>query len=298
MSFDFRLKNTCNHQVIDEILQVDDDLRSVRFDRPPTATRPNQLTVKVNGFIIDPDTDPQFAFTLVKDETFVVPLAISNLRGPRIQNKKKIYFKKPVRSQDNIFEVSYYTDEANCRRCHGLRIEDDIRFSIQGKPLIVEDNQKLIQDVNKFVFTILGSNPFHELIGTNAFLLIGEKFSNLTLTSLKLQQEITTTLQVYLERQISQATVQEVTDAEFLYKIISVDIQRNDQDPSIVDVRVVFSNRTFGESEISEEITIPGFNSALFGDARKTFGLTEAVANNSRVPTFPDSPVERFRSLP
>lgn len=298
MSFDFRLKNTCTHEVIDEVRQVEDDLYSLLLERPPSATQSDQIRLKANGFTIDPINDPQFAFDLVKDNSFVSPPFVDGLLGPRIRNKKKIYFRKKLRSRDDIFEISYFTDERNCRRCHGLRLEDDIRFDLQGKPVQVINNQKLIQDVQKFVFTILGSNPFHELIGTNAFTLIGSKLSDIQLTSLRLQQEITTTLQVYQERQISQATVQEVTDAELLFKIISVEVQRNNQDPSIIDVRIVFSNNTFGEAEVSEQVTIPGFNQGLFSDARQASGLTEMDANNSGIPATGDSPVARFRSIP
>ena len=299
MSFDFRLKNTCTHEVVAEIRQVEDDLRSLLFERPPSASSPGQIKLKANGFIIDPVNDPQFSFSLVRDNSFIPPpIVAGTYRGPRVQNKKKLYFDKSLRSRDDIFELTYFTDERNCRRCHGLRLEDDIRFDLQGKPIQVRNNQKLLQDVQKFVFTMLGSNPFHELVGTNAFTLIGSKLSNIQLTSLKLQQEITTTLQVYQERQITQATVQEVTDSEMLFKVISVNVERNDQDPSIIDIRIVFSNNTFGETEIAESVTIPGFNQALFGDARKSYGLTEMDANNSGIPGTGTSPVSRFRSIP
>lgn len=294
MSYDFKLKNICNHLVIDEIHQISDDRQSIYLDVPPSATYANQVQIKINGEYINPNDSGQYAYQLIRDETYFVPVA---LQRPAIAHKKKIFFKKKLKRKDDIFEISYYTDSVNCRRCHGVNIEDDFKFNQQGKIIIIENQQKLIQHVHKFVFTILGSNPFHELIGTNLFNLIGSKISNFDLLTLRLQEDLITTLQIYIERQISQASTQEVTDAEFLYKIESINIEQNINDPTIISVTIILINRSFGQAIISEDIVLPQYNSQQFFDVR-SFGLSERDANNTGLDIFGQSPVRNFRSIP
>ena len=62
-----------------------------------------------------------------------------------------------MNSQTDIVEVSYYVNASNCRKCHNWKIYDDFAFTEQGNLLLVDDEDKLAQDIEKITITIIES---------------------------------------------------------------------------------------------------------------------------------------------
>jgi len=296
MVYDLKLENSCTHRIVDEIQQVDDDRQSLRFERPPSATRLEDIVLKVNGFEINPE-DPTYSYTLVRDEA----RASLDGFGESTRVWKKILFANKLKAIDDLFQITYYTDVAFCNRCHDLRIENDFRYTTAtGKPITVTGQQKLLQDLKKWMYTILGSNTFHEYIGTTIYLLIGQKIVNPEMMRLKITQEINSTLNGYIQKQLNQAQIQRVSDAELLSSVLSVDVVQSSEDPSLFNVNVVVQNKTFGVAEISQPIKVlPSIDrsSLSLPSNRRPGSLTARDANNSQITELPPSPVQNFRNI-
>ena len=258
MSFDVSLSHICPHEVVQERLELDlTDRRNLRPLRPPS----NELVkLWVNGYFVERDNEV-WGYDLIKDET-------------RVDSGRKVYFRNLVRSQIDLFELTYTTIAKNCRRCASLRVEDDFFFNPLGRVVIVEDEAKLLQDEKKFVITVRGSNPFHLYIGTAIVEIVGSKLVDSSFTETTITQEIVDTLQNLKDLQIQQENLQVVTDREFLYRIILIDVKQSEIDPSVFNVLIVSVNRAGDNAEFEQMISVPGAQNLLFGDSRGTPGDT------------------------
>jgi hypothetical protein len=155
-----------------------------------------------------------------------------------------IVFDTPLKSSDDIFEVSYVTRREDCRRCQGLGIENDIRHNDIGEPEFVEGIDLLVQEVEKIVFTIKGSNIFYTWYGTSINSLVGSKIvAGGRFLETQLVSEINTTLERYRNIKVQQAKYQPVRDQEFLMKVKSVIVTQDPDDPTIFRVKVDLQNR-------------------------------------------------------
>jgi phage baseplate assembly protein W len=167
------------------------------------------------------------------------------VRDPRspVPSDRIIRFGKPLKTLDDRFEVSYTTRRELCRRCSGLGIENDLRYDTQGDPIFVENQFLLLQEVEKIVFTIQGSNVFHRWYGTRLFDLIGTKITNGQFLETQLVSEIQTTLERYRQIKEDQSLIQEVTRAEQLNRIVSLTVEQDQRNPTIFRVDLVLENR-------------------------------------------------------
>lgn len=114
-----------------------------------------------------------------------------------------------------------------------LKITDgDLQISNTGDLQIVENTEKLIQDVLKIVTTPLGGNPFFpwygggissSLIGSS----LGLNFSN-SIAKLQIEESLETLKKL---QTLQTNTGQEVTPAETLAAVQTVDVMRNQVDP-------------------------------------------------------------------
>jgi len=258
MSFGVALEHICPHLVVQERLELETDKRSLRPKRPPANAA---VKLYVNGFFIDQD-NTEWGYDLIKDPQ-------------RIYGGKKVYFRKKVKSQINLFELTYYTTASNCRRCSGLRIEQDFYFNPLGRVVVLENEQKLLQDLQKFTFTEKGSNIFHLYIVTKILESIGSKLVDSSFTELTITQEIIESLQNLKDLQIQQEALQIVTDREFLYRVASVEVNQNEIDPSIFTVLVTAVNRAGETATFQQDFHIPGPENLLYGDPRAVEGDTD-----------------------
>jgi len=257
VSFDFSLAHVCPHRVQQERLTIESDRRSLRPLRPPAN---ESVQLWVNGYSVAKD-NAIWGYNLIQD-----PL--------RVDGGKKIYFNHALKSTGDLFELSYNTTAQNCRRCASLRLEDDFFFNPLGLVVTVEQEQKLIQDMRKFVITTRASNRFHPYIGTAIAEMIGTKITDSGFVEVTLTEEIVDTLENLKSLQIQQQTIQEVTDREFIYRVILVNAKQSEIDPSVFNILVVAVNKAGETTEVEQTVNVPGAQNLLYGDPRGTPGDT------------------------
>lgn len=171
--------------------------------------------------------------------------------------ERLIEFSEPLKTRDDIIEVSYFTRRQDCRRCNGLGIEDDIRFDDRGEPIFVDGIDLLVQEVEKITFTIKGSNIFHEWYGTSIVDLIGTKIaSGGRVVQTQIASELGATLQRYRNVKIQQESLQPVSNQEFPLQINRIDVQQDPFDPTVFNVEIEVRNRAQEVDRIEQRISI------------------------------------------
>jgi hypothetical protein len=170
-----------------------------------------------------------------------------------------IVFDTPLRSVSDFVEVSYSTIRQECRRCGGLGIENDWRYGTNGDVIEVRDEALLLQELQKVFYTLLGSNPFHTWYGTTLLEAVGKKISASGLVQSLVVSDINQAFSRWqsIKRQQEQAVGQLVTDSEFPFHLLSVNLQQSTRDPTIVFVKVSVQNRSRQAIQIERGIRLP-----------------------------------------
>lgn len=249
MSFDLQVEQVCSHLVIDEVLTLESDLRTIRPLRPIANA---QVELKINGFLVEDPSDRNSGFVLVRDVNSVDPTA------------RILMFRRLRRATDEFYEVSYYTRSSECRRCMGLRVEYDYRYTLDGDLITVEDEEKLIQEVKKIVTTQITSNIFHTWYGTSIPSLIGAKISNAGFIRTKIMNEIRQALERYASIQKQQARLQTVTAKERFVRVLQINVDQDPIEPTAFNISLAFSNQ-FRETIVSDmSIRLPDPQSLVY----------------------------------
>jgi hypothetical protein len=162
-------------------------------------------------------------------------------------DEKLIVFKEPIRNQDSYIQVHYVTSAANCRRCGGIRIEFD--YSILNTTYeTVTDTDLLSQELDKFLFTRIGSHFKWNWLGSGLVNRVGSK-SNAggVATNAVLTSDIAQAFNTYRDiksQQDSRFPFQQVSDAEFPYSLNNINVDIPDEDPTIAIISVEISSRS------------------------------------------------------
>ncbi len=157
-----------------------------------------------------------------------------------------IVFDEPLRSATDFVEISYVTLRQECRRCGGTGAENDWGFDGNGRVLEIRDEDLLIQELQKDIYTILGSNPFHTWYGTGLINSIGKKLTAGGFVQNVIVSDIYQAFNRWqsIKRQQEDDVGQVVTDKEFPFRLLSVNLQQSTQDPTVVFVTVTVQNRS------------------------------------------------------
>jgi hypothetical protein len=188
-------------------------------------------------------------WTIVVDPTTITP-------GRQSRN---IIFDEPLKSATDFVEIDYATVAQECRRCGGVGVEHDWRYAGNGQMITVSDEALLIQEVQKDFFTTLGSNPFHTWYGTQLLDTIGKKLTaggfiqNLIVSDI--YQAFTRWQQI--KQQQEQKVGQVVSDKEYPFRLLSVNLQQSTQDPTVIFVQVAIQNRSTEPIQIERGLRIP-----------------------------------------
>ena len=179
-------------------------------------------------------------------------------RTVNLQPRRYIVFDRPLASQGDFALISYTTTQPECRRCGGLGVENDWRYTQTGDVVETRDEALLIQECLKIFYTEEGSNPFHVWYGTRLGDMIGQK--NLgsvseTLISSEIYRSFTRWQSIKRQQEI--AVGQEVSDEEYPQRILSVEVTPSTEDPTVYFVSVQVQNRAGGIVQIERGIKIP-----------------------------------------
>lgn len=170
-----------------------------------------------------------------------------------------ILFDMPLRSGTDFVEIDYTTTNQNCRRCGGTGVEFDWRIGRGGDVVTVQDEALLIQELEKDFFTILGSNPFHTWYGTNLLDSIGKKLTMGGFVQNLIVSDIYTAFQRWqqIKDQQQNKLGQTVTDKEYPFRLVGVQLQQSTQDPTVIFVNITVMNRSNQPIQIFRGIKTP-----------------------------------------
>lgn len=167
---------------------------------------------------------------------------------------RKIAFRKPFKSSDDIIEVSYFTSAQYCRRCMGLKLENDFRYDTLGKKIRVEEENLMLQEVNKILLTLKKSNLFHTWYGTRLSSLSGTKY--LDFVRGEILSEVRDALASLRDIKVQQATLQKVTTGEFPEVLSVLKLEQSEDDPTILNLEIEVMSRRGRPMTINQLIKI------------------------------------------
>lgn len=169
-------------------------------------------------------------------------------------------FQEWVRSNPT-WMVSYATYPNRCRRCQGIEVENDCRFSVDGDVILVDGEDLLYQASLKILLTQLGSNPYHPEYGTSITSRIGTKATANVVGVLT--EEVRSALSKLQILQRGQARYQTVTQEERLYALQGVNVRTDANDPTKVLIDVTIQNASNQPISLSIVYTAPGVTSRV-----------------------------------
>ena len=189
-----------------------------------------------------------------------------------------IKFNAPLRNRSPVILTTYTTLAQFCSRCQGTRLEYD--YTVKGQSYYtVKNTDLLIQEFNKFLFTVKGSHWKWPWIGSNLTNRIGGKADTASqLATSFISLDVNNAFNTYqnIKRQQDQNFAsQNVTDAEYPYRLGNVNVSSLDGDPTTFYASYVITSRSREPLQVEEIIPLPG-NYQLTSDPT---GLMIAAGN-------------------
>lgn len=170
-----------------------------------------------------------------------------------------LVFDEPLKGYQDFVEIDYATVRQECRRCGGLGIENDWRYNQNGEVVQVRDEALLIQEFQKIVYTIQGSNTFHAWYGTSILESIGKKLSSSGVVQQFITADIREAFRRWqsVKRQQEQAAGQFVSDAEYPFNLLQVVLTQSQKDPTVIFVNATVQNRSSKPIQIDRGVRVP-----------------------------------------
>ena len=203
--WDIKLNNSCNHRIINELLDIKGSYPSYYaiLKRPVYG---NNLQIKLvdedNLFEVDPVL---LSCTLGADKKTLV----LNTTEIQVDVRDGVYPK-------HSYYATYATDQAHCPKCiEGTNKTNDIYIDVLGRPILTAGLERLIQSIKKILITAIQSNIYDEEYGSELPNLIGKKKTVLTL--LKAQNTVQNAIEYIQVNQMKNYDL--LSDDEKLLKI-------------------------------------------------------------------------------
>lgn len=195
-----------------------------------------------------------------------------------------VIFDEPLRGFDDYVELNYATVREECRRCGGLGIENDWTYDGHGKVVTVQNEDLLIQEIVKISYTVQGSNPFNPWYGTNIVNTIGKKLSASGIVQNMIVQDLYSAFARWqsIKRQQEEKAGQFVSDEEYPFRLLSVNLQQSDQDPTVIFVNAFVQNRSSKPIQISRGLQLPAPLDIL-GSTQQQALLAQSLPNYNLV---------------
>lgn len=195
-----------------------------------------------------------------------------------------VLFDEPMKGTDDYVELNYTTVRQECRRCGGLGVENDWAYDGHGKIVKVQDADLLVQEIVKITYTVQGSNPFQPWYGTNIVNSIGKKLSASGIVQNMIVQDIYGAFNRWqsVKKQQEEKAGQFVSDEEYPFRLLSVNLQQSDQDPTVIFVNAFVQNRSSKPIQISRGLQIPAPLNIL-GSTQQQALLQQSLPNYNLV---------------
>jgi hypothetical protein len=177
-------------------------------------------------------------------------------------NTTYLKFAEPIKNDTPVMLLSYTTVATFCPRCQGSSYEYDYRVK-DSTFETVRNSDLLAQELDKFIFTRLGSHFKWTWMGSNLIDRIGGKSVG---TQSIIDIDVTSAFSVYKNIKSQQSSLlagQDVTDAEFPGNLVSVSSTVLPDDPTVVYSKIVVSNRSATAVELTRIVGTPDPFAAL-----------------------------------
>lgn len=176
-----------------------------------------------------------------------------------------IVFEEPLQADLNYLEVNYTTVREECRRCGGLGVENDWRYSVTGEVTQLRDEILLIQEIQKIIYTITGTNSFHNWYGTRIVDQIGEKLVIGGVLQNRITSDIYTAFGRWqsIKKQQEETVGQAVSDEEFPFQLQGVKLEQSQDDPTVLFITVTVANRSLKPIQLVRGLRLPYPNNLL-----------------------------------
>lgn len=115
-------------------------------------------------------------------------------------------------------------------------INNDISISSSGDVEIVQNTDKLIQDVLKIVLTSQGSNKFYKWYGSTISQRVVGEVLGTYYTKIEITRSIQESLSNLISMQQKQSIYQSVSPQETLMAINYIDIELDENDPRVYNI--------------------------------------------------------------
>lgn len=219
--WDLKLNNSCNHRIINELLDIKGSYPAYYavLKRPIYG---NNLEVKI--------LDEDHLFTINKQEDFINYTIADDRRTILLNVNLESDEEVQVDVRDSIYpKHSYYatysTNQEYCPKCiPGTNTTNDISIDVLGRPVLTAGLELLIQKIKKMLITALESNLFDVNYGSELPNLIGKP--NTVLTLLKAQDTIQNVIQKIQNQQMENYDI--LSDDEKLLKIDNFQVMPTD----------------------------------------------------------------------
>lgn len=176
-----------------------------------------------------------------------------------------IIFDEPLRADLNYLEIDYTTIREECRRCGGLGIENDWRYGTNGEVVQARDELLLIQEIQKIIYTVSGTNSFHNWYGTRIVDQIGEKMVIGGVLQNRITADIYTAFGRWqsIKKQQEEKVGQAISDEEFPFQLQGVKLEQSQNDPTVLFVTVIVMNRSLKPISFVRGLRLPPPNNLL-----------------------------------
>lgn len=170
-----------------------------------------------------------------------------------------VIFDRPIASASDFLEINYTTVRQECRRCGGVGIENDWQYTAAGTLVKVRKADLLSQEILKITYTEKGSNPFHPWYGTSLLDSIGKKLTDQGLVQNMILSDLQDAFRRWqsIKKQQEEDLGQFVSDEEFPFRLLVVNLERDPNDPTIIYVNAMVQNRSSSPIQITRGLMLP-----------------------------------------
>jgi len=172
---------------------------------------------------------------------------------------RMIVFDESLNGTAEYVEINYTTVRQDCRRCRGLGVENDWRYNAKGDVIEARNEALLIQEVLKLMFTVQGTNSFHDWYGTNISNVVAKKIVATGILQTFIVSDIYEAFRRWqnIKKQQEEVVGQYVSDEEYPLRILSVIPEQSDKDPTIIYIKGEIQNRSTRPIQIERGIKLP-----------------------------------------
>ena len=153
----------------------------------------------------------------------------------------------------DTFSIDYQVAPDYCRKCKKTDTVNDYSYDRLGQLLIVEKEEKMLQDLLKMTTAIKGTNTAHSWYGTSLISYIGTARLP-EYYQMKFKAELIDAGTKMKDLQNQQTQYQNVDDEEFFSFLDNISVTQNNEDPNYYEVNAIVVSQAATAIELTTDI--------------------------------------------